>query len=82
LARHTTGDRMAAHPKSDQSRACRCAVAPRKRVWNAARSFFSERLRPAVLNVRSVDVIFVKENIVQLPLIVRHLGSGIVWGVP
>lgn len=28
-----------------------------------------ERLRPAVLNVRPVDMTFVKENIVQLPLI-------------
>jgi hypothetical protein len=28
-----------------------------------------ERLRPAGLNVRPVDMIFVKENIVELPLI-------------
>jgi len=36
-ARHTIGDRMAAHRKSDQSRADRCAVTLRKRarksVW-------------------------------------------------
>ena len=29
----------------------------------------SERLRPAVLNVRPLDVIFVKQNGVELPLI-------------
>ena len=46
------------------------AVALRKRAWNVARSFFnSERLRPAVLNVRPVNVIFVKKHVIQLPLI-------------
>jgi hypothetical protein len=45
---------MAADRKSDQRRACRCAAEPRKRV----RSFDCERL--AVLDVRPVDVIFVK----------------------
>jgi GDP-D-mannose dehydratase len=32
-------------------------------------SFFSERLRATVLDVRPVDVIFVKRNVVQLTLL-------------
>jgi hypothetical protein len=56
-------------------------VALRKRAWSAARSFFSERLRPAVLNVRPVDVIFVKENIVELPL-VNHFPAPAFVEVP
>jgi hypothetical protein len=48
----------------------------RKRAWNAARSFFvSERLRPAVLNVGSVDMILVKEHIVELAL-TDHLSTS------
>jgi len=38
-------------------------------VERGAIFFASERLRAAILKVRPVDMIFVKENIVQLPLI-------------
>jgi len=49
----------------------------------AARLFFaSERLRGAVLNVRSVDVIFVKEHIVELPLIDHFSASAAFVEVP
>ncbi len=42
----------------------------------AARLFFaSERLRPAVLNIRPVDMILVKENTVQLPSI-NHFSAS------
>ena len=61
---------MGARQRLDQSRICRCVVALHKPAWSAARSFFvSDRLRPAILDVRPVDVIFVEENIVELPLI-------------
>jgi hypothetical protein len=65
---------MAANRKSDQRRACRCAVALR---LNAS----SNLLRPAVLNIWPVDVIFVKENIVQLPLI-DHFSTPALVEVP
>jgi hypothetical protein len=40
---------------------------------DAACPFFSERLRPAVLNVPPVNMIFVKKDIVQLPLSPQRL---------
>jgi hypothetical protein len=41
----------------------------------------SNLLRPAVLNISPVDVIFVKENIVQLPLI-DHFSTPALVEVP
>jgi len=56
---------MGAHRKLDRRRAYRYAGEFRK---PAASSFFDSE-RAAVMNVGSLDMISVKENIVQLPLI-------------
>jgi hypothetical protein len=61
---------MAARRKLDRRRDDLCGVALRKRVRSATLSFvrrLSEPLRTAVLNIGPLDMILVKENIVQLP---------------
>jgi hypothetical protein len=57
---------MAAHRKLDRRRDDLCGGGLGKSAWNTARSFFDSE-RPAVLNIRPVNVIFVKENIIELP---------------
>jgi hypothetical protein len=64
---------MGAHRKLDRRRAYRCAVGLRKR---AGCSFFDAE-RAAVLDVWPLDMIFVKDNVIQLPLIDHFLCIGI-----
>jgi hypothetical protein len=63
---------MAAHRKLDQRRDDLCVVAPHRRV---ACSFFDSE-RHTILDVGPVDMIFVKENIVELPLIDHFSASA------
>jgi hypothetical protein len=65
--RHTQADRMATHRKSDRRRDDLCAVALRKRAALSLVGWFSQPLRAAVLNVWPLDVVFMKENIVESP---------------
>jgi hypothetical protein len=46
-------------------------VALGKRAWNAARSFLDSE-RTSILNIRPVDMILMKEHVIQLPR-VYHL---------